>query len=181
VSVALTTPRLLLRPSRKEDAPAFYKLMQLNYGRLKDAFPKSTAASSSVASCAAYLEKLRKEGNEKIIYHFLVLHENELIGMLYLKNIDWTVPKCELAYFISQEREGKGFVKEAVKALVKYCFDELLMNKLFIRTSVSNKRSAGLALAAGFEKEGTMKQDFRSGNGELQDVDYFGLVRKSPL
>jgi ribosomal-protein-serine acetyltransferase len=175
----LQTERLLLRASEISDASAFYGLIKKNYGRLKEAFPKSSAAAETPEKALEYLRQLKTNEENKIAFNFLVFEkENKKpIGMFFIKTIDWTVPKCELAYFIAAEMEGKGLVKEGIKAICNYCFDTLGMNKIFIRTSVANNRSAAIALSCGFLKEGRLRNDFRSGTGELQDVEYFGKIK----
>ena len=100
-----------------------------------------------------------------------------VIGQLAIKNIDWTIPKAELGYFIDQAHEGKGIVTEALQIVIQYAFADLKMNKLFLRTLVGNVGSQKVAEKNGFIKEGILRKEFKSGNNKLEDVVYYGLLR----
>ncbi len=102
---------------------------------------------------------------------------SHIIGSIILKNIDWSVPKAELAYFIDGEYEGKGFTSYAVKWLTEYAFSDLKMEKLYIKLNPENEGSKKVAIKNGFEKEGYFKREFRTGQGVLTDVERYGLLK----
>jgi ribosomal-protein-serine acetyltransferase len=170
--------KITLRTSDEKDAEEFHLLMKRNLERFRISFTKSINAASSVDEAANYIAFLAAEKEAKRIFHFFIQSEEKIVGMVFIKEIEWRVPKCELAYFIAEDHEGKGIMKRAIHATTNFCFDELGMNKIFIRTALSNPKSSFVAQACGFEKEGVLRCDFRSGTGELQDVNYFGLVKK---
>jgi RimJ/RimL family protein N-acetyltransferase len=89
-----------------------------------------------------------------------------------------SIAKCELAYFIDKEFEGKGIISKAVGKVIGFCFGELMMNKITICTSKINIASQRIALKYGFQEEGILREEFRSGEGVLEDIIYFGLLKK---
>ncbi len=96
---------------------------------------------------------------------------------MVIKDIDFTVPKCELAYFIDEAFEGKGIATDATHWLVNFCFEELDMEKIILRINPANEGSKQVALKNGFSREGYMKNEYRNGYGELTDVEHYGLTR----
>jgi len=174
-------PDIQIRLIEKEDAIAFYELMEKNRQRLTMYFPKTLKHISSLESTGIFIDMKLNEASRKEGYWFLIISQkdNELIGSLVIKDLDHTVPKCELAYFIDEEYEGKGITSKATQWLVNYCFDELQMEKIILRINPSNEGSKHVALKNGFVKEGHMKKEYRNGFGELTDVEHYGLARNS--
>ena len=114
---------------------------------------------------------------KKLLYPFGLFHEGELMAVVLVKNIDWRIPKCELGYFIDQSKEGKGIMTVLVNNTLAYCFDELKMEKVFLRISLENMASIKIAEKTGFEKEGLLRKEFKTETGELIDVLYYGKVK----
>jgi RimJ/RimL family protein N-acetyltransferase len=98
------------------------------------------------------------------------------IGQISAKNIDWEIPRAELSYYISEEYEGRGIVKEALLLISKFCFEHLHTQKLRIRTTPANYRSSKLAESCGFRKEGIIRNDFMKPDKTLSDVVYYGMT-----
>ena len=80
-------------------------------------------------------------------------------------------------YFIDTDFEGKGIISKAVSEVISFCFNELKMNKIFICTSKINFGSQQIALKNGFVQEGTLRQEFKNGEGILEDINYYGLLK----
>jgi RimJ/RimL family protein N-acetyltransferase len=85
--------------------------------------------------------------------------------------------KCELAYFIDKNFEGKGIISKAVADTVAFCFNDLQMNKVYICTSKINAASQRIATKLGFQKEGILREEFKNGKAILEDIVYFGLLK----
>jgi ribosomal-protein-serine acetyltransferase len=100
-----------------------------------------------------------------------------MIGGIIVKNIDWSVPKAELAYFIDEEHEGKGITSSAVGWVKDFAFKDLKMEKLYIKFNPQNLGSKKVAIKNCFEKEGYLKKEFRTGQGDLADVERYGLIK----
>ena len=64
-----------------------------------------------------------------------------------------------------------------VSNALEFCFNELMLNKIFICTSEINIASQRVALKHNFKQEGILRDEFRNGDGELQNTVYFGLLK----
>ena len=170
-----------IRLITKDDVIPFYELIEKNRQRLTMYFPKTLKRIRDLDSTRLFIDLKMNEAAKKEGYWFIVISQkdNRFIGSLVIKDLDLTVPKCELAYFIDEDHEGKGITTKATQWLVSYCFDELDMVKIFVRVNPANEGSKRVALKNGFIKEGYMKKEYRNGYGELTDAEHYGLVRNS--
>ncbi len=174
----LETSRLIIAPLKIEEAEAFYEMLTNNFNRIKESFPKTSSANTSLADSRKYIQEKIVEFENKTFFSFGIClkEENKLIGQLAIKNIDWSIPKGELGYFIDQTYEGKGIVTEALQKVIHYAFTDLKMNKLFLRTLLDNVASQKVAEKNGFIKEGILRKEFKSGNNKLEDVIYYARL-----
>lgn len=175
----LQTNRFFILPLHINHTEQFYQLLSSNHNRIKESFPKLTSSNSSLAESKEYIEQKMLDFENKLFFSFgLWLKDTEtLIGYLAIKNIDWSISKAEMGYFIDQIYEGKGMVTEALQILISYAFDELKMNKLYLRSLQNNIASQRVAEKNGFLKEGILRKEFKSGNDQLEDVIYYGLIQ----
>ncbi len=97
--------------------------------------------------------------------------------VICVKTIDYRILKCELGYFAAEDYQGKGVTSKMVSDALDFCFNELKMNKVFICTSEINLASQRIALKHNFKQEGILRDEFRNGDGELQNTVYFGLLK----
>ncbi|RZJ72033.1 GNAT family N-acetyltransferase [Flavobacterium sp.] len=157
----------------------FFALIERNVNHIRKTFPKTLYNCLDLDKTIQFLgENIDKEENGGG-YHFYVrnLETSKLIGYVSIKNVDRNIMKCELAYFVDRDFEGKGVISKAVSEVMKFSFLELRMNKIFICTSLENLGSQRIATKHGFVEEGILRQEFKSADGILEDIKYFGLLK----
>ena len=103
-------------------------------------------------------------------------YSQKLIGFIDIKNIDWEVPKAELGAFIDKNYEGKGIITHHLTHLIDTIVQRHGFKKLLCRIAKENKRSIQVAIACGFLYEGTIKRDYRTTDGRLIDLNYYGKL-----
>ena len=104
-----------------------------------------------------------------------------MIGCVFVKSIDWNIPKAEIGYFVDHRHTGKGIVTKAVSRVVQYCFEKLGLRKLLIKTHESNIGSRRVAEKNGFRIEGTIRNDHKTTDGQILDMIYYGLTRDDQI
>lgn len=168
-----------LRLIREEDANALYHLIDQNRGELMPYFPVSVAKATDLESTKDYIKEKMWQAEEGILYCWAIetLSTKTLIGCCIIKNIDLRVPKCELAYYLDKQYKGQGIISNAVEKVLGYCFTKLKMEKVFLRIDPQNIGSWQVAIKNGFEQEGYLHNEFRTGKGELIDVLYFAKLK----
>ena len=73
---------------------------------------------------------------------------------------------------IAITEKGKGYGREAIKALMDYAFTELGMNKFWLDVYQDNKTGIELYESLGLKKEGVLRQNYKSERGYLDQVVY---------
>ena len=101
----------------------------------------------------------------------------QIIGTVFLKDFDWNVGKVEIGFFIDKDFVNKGIISKAVSFVIDYAFKELKLNKIFMRVSEDNLPSRRVAEKNNFEVEGKLRRDFKTSDGELIDVIYYGVLK----
>ncbi|WP_417356081.1 GNAT family N-acetyltransferase [Flavobacterium sp.] len=157
----------------------FFKLVNRNREHIRKTFPVTAFANSDLEKTEQFLTQALETEQKKEGYYFYLRSPltTKLIGYVVIKNISVRTSKCELAYFIDMDYEGKGITTKAVANAVDFCFTEIGMNKVFICTSPVNRGSQRVAEKNGFVKEGILRQEFRNGYGEFEDIIYYGLLK----
>ena len=157
----------------------FFKLIDKNKNHIGKTFPVTLANSDSLKKAEDFLAvSLDKEKNNEGFYFYArEIKTNDLIGYLCVKSIDYRISKCELGYFVDEDFQRKGIISKMVSQALEFCFRELLLNKVFICTSEINLASQRIALKHNFKQEGILRDEFRNGDGELENTVYFGLLK----
>lgn len=157
----------------------FYKLIDKNRSHIGKTFPVTLANSDSLKKAEDFIAvSLDKEKNNEGFYFYARdIKTNNLIGYLCIKSIDYRISKCELGYFVDEDYQGKGITTKMVSHVLDFCFKDLMLNKVFICTSEINLASQRIALKHNFKQEGILRDEFRNGDGELQNTVYFELLK----
>ena len=99
------------------------------------------------------------------------------VGVVGFHGLDWRNRTGEVGIFIGRKHLwGKGHGTEALKALVRWAFQELNLNRVFLRVFEDNTRAIRSYEKVGFRVEGRLRQD-RFHNGRYFDTIVMGLLR----
>lgn len=125
--------------------------------------------SDFVRSKFIYRRIITKEMHEKWmsdfvfvgnVAQFIIEHNNEKIGSVYLRDIDNNNLKAEFGIFIGDSTNtSKGKGSEATLLILRYAFNTLKLNKVFLRVLASNYRAIKSYEKVGFIKEGIARED----------------------
>lgn len=102
-----------------------------------------------------FIDWLQTQKDSKEIYvnkrYAIALKEtDQLIGMVGM-GLEDTVNEVEIAYFITERYQRRGYAKRAVKALVHWCFEVSDIPYLILTIDCANIPSCRLAEKIGFE------------------------------
>lgn len=83
----------------------------------------------------------------------------DLIGIIGLNSTDFINRQAELYVYIGEEKIlGKGLGTDAIKALVKFAFDELNLHRISLVVFSYNNRAIRVYEKIGFKTEGILKE-----------------------
>ncbi|SDD65513.1 ribosomal-protein-alanine N-acetyltransferase [Pricia antarctica] len=173
----LTFTKYTIEPIHEKYAWRICDLMVANSDRLKRYFPKTLEQNLNPGLSHIFVEEKVRQYNHKEEFLF-VLKEKEdhkVIGLVYIKEIDWKARQAELAYCIGYQYEGKGWMTEAVMTLSTYAFDILGLKVLQIIANESNVGSIKVAEKCGYLWKRTLRKEHTPPGEEPLDMELYEL------
>lgn len=152
--------------------------MKENRDDLLHTFPQSVQGTATIIRTRKYiLEKQSERRDGLILVCGIFAPDERLIGHILFTKFDWTVPKCDMGYFIIAEHTGKGLATKAAQLFAKWGFQTLKLEKITMRIWPENAASIAVAKKLGAREAGIAKRDFRTHNGKVLDCVYYELYR----
>jgi ribosomal-protein-serine acetyltransferase len=105
-----------------------------------------------------------------------VRYEGRLIGTCGFNNIDKSLKKVEVGYWIAAEHQGKGIVTKVCRKLVDVAFTTFSMEKVEIAVATGNVKSRKVPERLGFDLEGIITRAEEM-NGKILDHAKYGLLK----
>ena len=171
----IITPRVVLRWISENDVDGLYDVFSdpqvMRYwstGPLPD------------RQAAAKMQREIAEGNvkETMMKWGLALRESDsLIGTTTLFNLNLDNGRAEIGYAMGRAYWGKGYMHEALEALVSHAFEVLQMRRLEADVDPRNAASIRTLERLGFQREGFLRERWHV-EGEIQDALFYGLLRR---
>jgi ribosomal-protein-serine acetyltransferase len=96
---------------------------------------------------------------EKKFFRLGIHYKNEIVGSIEIKSIDYTNKKTSIGYWLGADYEGKGIMTQSLRAILKYIFEELNLNKIELHIATENISSNKVAERLNFKKEGILRQN----------------------
>jgi ribosomal-protein-alanine N-acetyltransferase len=98
-----------------------------------------------------------------------IFKDNKIIGKIRISNIVYGVFRnAFIGYSIDEKEQGKGYMKEAVKLVLKYAFSELELHRIEATAMVENMKSQRVLRSCGFKELG-ISEKYLFINGEWKD------------
>jgi ribosomal-protein-alanine N-acetyltransferase len=83
--------------------------------------------------------------------------------------------RAEIGYDLLKAYWGKGYMREALNALLDYAFEQLQVHRIEAMVDPLNTRSQRLLEKMGFTKEGTLR-DYAYWKGEFQSESVYSML-----
>jgi ribosomal-protein-alanine N-acetyltransferase len=115
------------------------------------------------------------KNNDGIYFAIARKDNNQLIGTIGLSGINRMHNRIELSYDLAKEYWNLGITTAAIKAVVKYGFESMRVNRIEAYSLKQNEASRKVLQKCGFELEGELKQH-RYHQGIYKDIGIFSLV-----
>jgi [ribosomal protein S5]-alanine N-acetyltransferase len=170
----IETDRLLLRKMRPEDAEAMFDYAS---------DPEVTRyviwdTHRTVADSRAFLD-LTVEGyasGEGRDWGIVYKGDLRFVGTCGFVNVSREDARAELGYVLSKRYWGRGLAPEAVRAVIRFGFERVGLNRIEARCISENAASARVMEKAGMNYEGTLRQrEFIK--GEYRDMRHYSILR----
>lgn len=166
----LECERIILRKFRKEDAGDVFE-----YGGDEE--------------CTKYLVwngcKSKEEALGNIvnyywsrngIYAIELKENNKCIGCIDLR-VDADNDKANFGYVLNRQYWGRGYMTEALSALLRLCFGKLYLNRVEATHFIGNEGSGMVMKKCGMKLEGVKIQEIKV-KGIFRDQAHYGITKK---
>ncbi|MFJ6749633.1 GNAT family N-acetyltransferase [Streptomyces sp. NPDC091266] len=157
--VTLTSERLILRPFAPEDTAAVHAACQ------EPDIPRWTNVPSpyGLRDARHFIGTVVPEGwRDDTAYSFAVLTRagSTLVGAMGLVRLDrlhTAERQAELGFWTAKQQRGKEYTAEAARAVARWAFRDLGVERLEWIAEAGNEGSRAVARKVGFHLEGTLR------------------------
>ena len=156
----LTTTCLVLRPPKHEDVQALVDI-------------KSIPMADAQKMVTGMVDELKKP----FVFHWVITLEGLVIGRIKAWDVNPYNGYLQLGYDIGSSHRGKGYMAEAVKAVIDFMFMKVDVNRVFCSVRAGNIASRRVCEKAGMKLEGTLRQHYARQDGGYDDVCIYGIIR----
>lgn len=158
----------ILRLARPEDAEAYYSQ---NFNPLDPEVARLTGCRQNFTHDEVVHFFLQcTEANDR--YDFLIFApDGRIIGECVINEIDWEARKANfrIGIFHASER-GRGIGSWAVRMTRDFAFANLKLHRLELDVYACNPRAEKAYLAAGFKREGVLRDAIWDGEQYIDDI-----------
>jgi len=171
----ISTPRVVLRWISEDDIDSLYEIFS---NRHVMRYWSSEPLADREAAADLQREIADGNENETMFKWGLALRDsNTVIGTTTLFNLNLDNGRAELGYAMSHAHWGKGYMNEALKALVSHAFEAMDLRRLEADVDPRNAASIRVLEKLGFQREGFLRERWHV-NGEIQDAFFYGLLKR---
>jgi RimJ/RimL family protein N-acetyltransferase len=174
---ALESDRLFIRVARPGDGAVFNEAILESLEQLSPwlswVTPPPTPEESETNCRKAFARFLM---NEDLMAFFFLKDGGFLVGGSGLHKADWTLRQFEVGYWCRSRFGRKGLMTEGVKCLADHALRDLSASRVFLTTDEQNIASWRLAQRAGFELEGTLRNERLNLAGRLRNTRVYSRI-----
>jgi ribosomal-protein-alanine N-acetyltransferase len=173
----IETDKLILKPYHVGVEADLFRLIQDNLPDLTQSFPQMLSATRTLEDTKEYIQAKIRQWNKNEALPFLIYHNDVIAGHFNLKDIDWKVPRLELAYWIDHALRRKGLMTEVIAQMLQFGFNGLGMERIMAKVVTSNIASERVLQKAGMKYEGTFIKDYRTFDNRIVDTHIYALTK----
>jgi ribosomal-protein-alanine N-acetyltransferase len=174
-SMAIDTPRLTLRPARMHDAQDMY-----DYSKDPEvALHVLWDAHRSIRETRSVLRRMIRDYRCAPPFTYVIEYKREhrVIGTIGLMNYNRVNRSAEVGYSLSRDYWNRGLMSEALTAMLKYCFEELRLNRVEAQHEVENPASGAVMRHAGMRREGRLRKRIYN-KGHFHDMELYAILKE---
>ena len=172
----IETDRLLLRKFKLSDAEEMYK----NWANDDNVTRYITwPTHKDIEETRRVVEGYVNDSARDNYYHWcIVLKEtNEAVGSIGAFRLYDDLKLFEIGYCIGKKFWNKGITTEAMKALIKFFFEDVGVNRIEARHDVKNPASGRVMIKSGLKFEGILRQAGKTNNG-INDMAVYAILKE---
>lgn len=153
----IKSERISLKKLKYEDLDFIYKMASepLVYYYESDEKPNKEETYKKYSKKISSMEEFP---DEYLIFLISILPEEIPIGEVFIQ-LNWEeMREWEIGYEVHPDYWGNGYATEAVKLLMKHCFENLNAHKVVGFCNANNTKSANLMERVGMNRDGILRE-----------------------
>jgi ribosomal-protein-alanine N-acetyltransferase len=172
----LETDKLILRELTLDDVGFYFCHFNINEIVKGCCFPGPRSIDAAREELEMFCINPFKE-DRGIRWGIVMKGTNELIGTCGYTHWSKNVRRGEIGYDLNPAYWGQGIMTEALRAVLRYGFEKMDLNRIQAVIDSENVRSQKLVQRLGFKKEGVLRQNsvFK---GQFRDDACYSLLRE---
>jgi len=172
----LESDRLILRKMILTDAP---QLFELRTGEETMKFiDKDKIASVQVAQDMIQNMDFQMQNNAAVMWGITLPGSAPIIGTIGFWRIVKDHHRAEIGYMLRPEYWNKGYVSEAMNAVINYGFQKMKLHTIEANINPHNLASRRVLEKQGFQQEGFYRENYYF-NGKYLDTAVFSLLKSN--
>ena len=160
-----------LRKLELKDAPLMLEWIQ---DPTIACFFRFDAQSMTVADCEKFIESTDDDSDS--IHYAIVNEDDEYLGTISLKNIDYQKREAEYAISTRKRAHGTGAAMAATKEILRIAFEELLLMRVYLNVLTENGRANAFYLKVGFRFD-YCEESAVEINGVKRSLNWYSIIR----
>ena len=160
-----------LRKLKIKDAPLMLEWMQ---DPSISCFFRFDAQSMTVADCEKFIESIDDDSDS--IHYAIVNEDDEYLGTISLKNIDFEKKEAEYAISTRKKAHGTGAAMAATKEILRIAFEELKLEQVYLNVLKENGRANAFYRKVGFQSD-YCEENAVEICGEKKDLNWYLLAQ----
>jgi ribosomal-protein-alanine N-acetyltransferase len=152
---SISTGRLVLRKPRPEDSESIFR----NYATDSEVTRFLIwHPHTQLDQTRAFISACIRSWQEGKRFPFVISQAGsvEAIGMIELRLETF---KAEVGYVLARDHWGKGYMTEALRAVIDWCFEQPGIYRVWAVCDTENYASARVMEKAGMQREGLLRRD----------------------
>lgn len=139
--------------------------------------PRTLAKTN--ADVEALIQMIHERFQQKMAINWAMIQtsDKQMIGCIGLVNIDAENDHAEIGYILLPEFQGKGFMHEAMQAVIDFSFEKLGVHRLSGNVDPENTASSKVLEKCGFKLEGHLREH-EIFEGRYLDSLIYGLLNR---
>lgn len=176
-SISINLPiGIIVRSYLQDDAKSVYETVKRNEEHLAE-FMNWMTPDYSLDTAREFIARSIEMAEKKEALTLGIFNGKKHIGSTGFVYLNPSSRKTEIGYWIDKNEEGKGIVSLTTRGLIDLAFTKFEMNRIEIRCSTENKKSALIPRRIGFLLDGTLRQS-ENIHGRLHDFYVFSLLKQ---
>ena len=167
----LETKRLILRSPRAEDTADYMEFCNTEFVQRYNAMTPRTE------------ERVRQAFSQPCEDVLLLQHKQsgKVIGEIDVNedSLRYGVESREISYLIREDHSRRGYMKEALQALIEYLFTQEQVECVSARCFAPNEASLALLKSLGFCQDGYIPRCVKGYQGQIFDDTVHSLLRET--